>query len=1036
MLPRCSLATRQLELCCIASTPSFLLPSFAAQLHLSTTSPLPTPSRRATSSQPKRAQQSPLSDVLAVLQAQLSAVLEPSSPLLPSSFLRTTPRRSPSPLFSSTRPFVATMRGVDAGRSVSTASVKASSPSEEPAEAEEEDAELGSVAAGRVKKKQGVQKAQRGGEGPPLKRGWDRTPLLHPPADPPPLFADLPLPTPPLSTPKSASPSSPPPPASWEADFVNPPPSRSELLRLLDRIPSQGVTESHFRAFRRLLFKMNRLDDSAPVRKLAGIGVSRQLEVPALRLLKESSRLMRQNGRPRASLAWVFEEPIAKLERRKNWNWLVTYSNAAILVDAVSETILRTRMRALYEAKRFPEIIETFALYERYGIEPDGAAYDELVAAYLLTSKLRKAQEVLAEKASRGFGTTVQTCMALLDGMWAYGGNRVMEDRVLEEEVSGKRLSTRKALRQDVRILNRIMSARAARGEVSDALEVLHQHFDLSSLPDLLAIPHTLATTPSSPSPSSPSPSASPPSPERYYWRPVPDIATFTILVGISLRRGRIDSAFSLFIQSQKLDLGLDEHLVAALVRTLLAYGDVAVAEQVVFDLPQGTAKVPWAQFTCAKYEPTAMIYEILLDGVLRQKGLQGASELLNQMVKRQRVVEVTEGMVAALVSSLTRERNDKLSTSADFVVRMQSLTNGDRKPTIRNLNAILELAWRRERFRGAWGSSRRLRNLGRSPRTLPTVATSAPTPASSEDKLPPLQPPPIPTSMSRIRRSLDHRGIQHDRETLQQILRNDQAFDSINSMWDYLQTQLVDRGMRPTYHHFTIIMRAYITLGDVVGARNVIRRAGEMGLDPHVALYSVLIGGAARLGKVEEARLAYRELREKGLKPDRQLYAALAISCLRRRDLEGVESIIAEAGRRLDPPLSPVDPVFVAILYRALVTRARFFHAQLLVRSKLRAGLVPDAAIVRSLVRTKRWLRWKSKRWRGSDWTPLMTKAVRYLWTNLSRAKKLFNRANPRTGLKELTALEAVWAVNRGTQGRKVKRGRRGGRRGVEDVQ
>lgn len=926
---------------------------------------------------------------------------------------------------------------------MSTASAKAFARSEEPAEGEEEE-ELESAATGKGKKRQGAHESGRGGERPQSKRGWDRTPLLHPPADPPPLFADLPLPTRPPSSPKAALSSFPPPRASWEPDLANPPALRSELLRLLDRIPREGITEAQFRVYRRLLFKMNRLDDSAPVRRLAGIALSCNLEGPGLRLLKESSRLMHRNGRPRASIAWMLEEPIAKLERRKKWAWVVSYSNAAVLVDAVSETILRLRMRALYEAKRFPEIVETFELYERCGIEPDGTAYDELVAAYLLTSELGKAQEVLAEKAKRGFGTTVQTCLALLDGMWAYGGNRVMEDRVLEEEVSGKRLSTRKALRQDVRILNRIMSARAARGEVSDALEVLHEHFDLASLPDLLAIPHTLATTPSSPPPPSPPPTVSPPSPKPYYWRPVPDIATFTILVGVSLRRGRIDSAFSLFIQSQKLDLGLDEHLVAALVRTLLAYGDVTVAEQVVFDLPRGLAKVPWAQFTCDKFEPTAMIYEILLGGVLRQKGLQGASELLNRMVKQQRVVDVTEGMVAALVSSLTRERDDKLSTSVNFVVRIQALTNGQRKPTIRNLNAILELAWRRERFRGAWGSSRRFRNLGRSPKTLPTpvddpVSPPSPTPTptpTSEDVDPPPPPPPIPTSMSRIRRSLDHRGMLHDRETLQQILRNDQAFDSINSMWDYLQTQLVERGMRPTYHHFTIIMRAYIKLGDVVGARNVIRRAGEMGLEPHVALYSVLIGGAARLGKVEEARLAYRELREKGIKPDRQLYAALAMSCLRRRDLEGVESIIAEAGRRLDPPLDPVDPVFVAILYRALVTRARFFHAQVLIRKKFRAGLVPDAAIVRSLVRTRRWLRWKSKRWHGSDWTSLTTKAVRYLRMNLARAKKLFNKANPRTGLKELTALEAVWAANRVTKGRKVRRGRRGGRRAVEVVQ
>jgi pentatricopeptide repeat protein len=1003
MLPRCSLATRQLELLLLSTTPAFLLPSFhspslSSSSSLPASSPLPPRSRRAHVrgiATGREVGTGILSDVLVVLQ-EVSRAPTPSTSLPPFPPHTTLPA-SPASSYASNRlsqSSKASWRAPTLSRGVATASAAALLRADE-----EVDGELpvrvGRKGKGRVRRSH-VTEGIEAVCGVPVEDPALRT-LDDPPTLDPPLLSSIP--PAPSHTPSSiilATASS-----SWSTAFTHPPTTRSELLRLLHNVPP-SASQAQILSLRRIIFGMGRLDDSAAMGALGRAAVACGLERVGLRLLKESSAAMVRAGRAPQSIAWMFEGVIQQLGNRGRWGWVVSYSSAAMAANALSPTILRSRMRALYEEKRYAETVGAFELYRGMGVEPDGDAYDEVVGAHLLNGNLPAAQEALGAKASKGFGTTVRTCLALLDGMGAFGGNRVMEEKLLNDPVSKSTLKAQQALRQDPRLLNRIISVRAARGDTTDALAILFDHFNLKSLPFSLALPdlaapfslHTIRAGPRSP-----------------YWRPSPDIATFTILIGISLRRRRLDSAISLFMQSQEYGLGLNEHLVAALVRTLLVRGDVAGAEQLVFDLPSGAAKLVWRDYSLVAFEPTALVFEVLIGGVLREKGLQGLSALLNRMVQsRKSGVEVTEGTVAALVSYLTKHTAGSSKTSTNFVVRMQTLTNGLRKPTIKNLNALLELVWRRERFSGAFKGNRRSRtDLARA--QLVDIASDDPILRS---------PHVVPSAMARIQRSLSDRSITPDRQTSQQVLRNDAHNRSINSMWDLVQTQLVDRGMKPSYHHFTIIMRAYIQLGDTSGARATIQRAVELGVERHVSMYSVLIGGAAKLGQMEVVRSAYAEMQVSGLVPDLTLYAALAMVCARRRDVAGVESIISDASTLLSPPLSPIDPIFVSILYRALVSSNRLFAAQLLIRRKLAAGLIPDTILIKALARTGKWWRRKTGRVRRGDLSPVQRKTGEYYQRNYKRARKAFRRANPREGVGALKRMEGILS-----KGRKGRRGR-----------
>lgn len=757
----------------------------------------------------------------------------------------------------------------------------------------------------------------------------DRTPLLHPPLpvgplDPSPLLVDSPDPL----------------------SITSPPMTRKELMLFLSKLPSNASSE-YLLSVRALIIRLHRLDDLGPTLLLANVMIKCNQEAIGIRFLKEAVR-ERTRAVSLPSALPFFEPPLRKLIQAQKWRWVADYAQTAISLGGISAFVLKSRMRALFEEKRYAQIIDTFALFSKHRIEPDGEVFDEVLGAYLMTGDLAAGQKALATKEQWGFETTVRTCIILLDGMWGFGGNRTMEEKVLND-VLRDTLKKGKALRQDVRVLNRIMSVRAARGDVQDALNVL-EYYDPQYIPDWIL--RSLALSSSSvaaPSPPSFHPNVahlpSPTSrmlPSTRGWKPLPDISTFATLITLAIRRNRYDSAISIFLHSQKLGLGLNEFIVNALVKVVLARDSVATAEEFVFKLPLGKTKLsPLAQDCVGvPFEPTALIYETLLHEVLKARGLQGANELLIRIMEEdKRNMEVTEGMVDSLVAYICLEVQESPSTAANFILKIQEITRGKRKPTIRNLNVLLEAAWRKQRFPSP--SRKKVIPISDTPSTVNAG-------------------PRLPSGMSKIRTSLQHRGVQNNRRTAQHVLRNDKAFTSITSMWSYLDTQLGSQGILPTYKHIAIIIRAYLREADIQGARATIVRAKEMGVAPHVAMYSTLIAGATKLGHHDLVNELQREMRREGLVADRSMYAAMTYNSAKRGDLESVDRIIDEASRKLSPTLSPLDPIFASLRYRALVAAQRPFQAQIYMATMLEQGMKPDAATLKALKTSKDWLRRK----------------------------------------------------------------------------
>lgn len=815
---------------------------------------------------------------------------------------------------------------------------------------------------------------------------------------------------------------------------------------------------------RKVLKTHDRLDDSRLVRRIVSIAFNQGFYDLALRLLNESANATLARNRPNKSrrLVWTYVEAAQYLGRARRWEFVVEVTNQALSKGLVSAPLLHVRMRGLNRRARYVETIKTFDMYDEHGLRRDGPAYDEVIEAHLLNADLATAQRVLAEKGELGFPTTPQTCLILIGGMALYGGNKAMEEKVLAE-VDDETLARRKAVRQDVRVLNKILSVRAGRDATRDAMALL-DYYNLERYPpELFARLRQLALPLEDAQRSSPG--------HLEHWKPAPDRATLVTLSGIALRSRRADLSGDLLSCATTRSLHLNDHIAAAIVRTLITQGSISAAEEFVFALPRGVAT--FRDFTYPAHAPSSFVFEVLMTGILRFRGLRGVNECFKRMTEAKLPpLRVTEGLTKALVDYLALERMEKLGVSANLLVKVKEITQGRTKPTRENLDTLLKAAWMSERLSlHEWTKMRK------------SIENDFPIPDLDDERIPKRPLPEIATVLARrkfeskassdrvnalvrIRDSLSDRDVRHSGETAAHVLRNDHLIRFISAKWDYLQAQILDLGVRPTHDHFVALIRAYLVLGDLKGAVLALRYAlTEAKVEPHVALYSAMISGLSRLGKHDLALSMYDEMRETArLEPDRQLFAALAMSCSRTRDVDGLERVFdrvrtlvdegSRAGKNIDPallaqaqaqmrarsrtpddrpddrsgrptrreeeedhlgrrPLSYdplLDPVFITIYYRTLNAVGRNLDAQLALKSSLDRGLEPDRIVREVLQRTGMWLRWRANKDRRDRVEVDRSDALRIWRDNLERVRARIKRAKLENRHDDLRVIEAYW--------------------------
>ncbi|GAA5880931.1 hypothetical protein JCM3774_001780 [Rhodotorula dairenensis] len=834
------------------------------------------------------------------------------------------------------------------------------------------------------------------------------------------------------------------------------PTTSTELLQLFDVLPERPTRQD----FLTLRNHAKRLDALADVDFFARFVLESNragYEDVGVRFFRQAVKLL-VGQVPSPRLEPVAELLLSDLISRKRWSAALEISNALLSQGVSNPTLHVLRMQTLCGRGRYADAVQAF---EAYGKEkdPPPRAFDVAINAHLCQADLGAAQALLAEKAKRGMPTTVETYLLLLEGMDIFGGNRPMEDKMLAAG-SEEQVLAGEAPHQDVRVLNRLMSLRAARGALREALAVL-DWFDLGAYPrDLvdayrsLAIPTLVGES----------------APDAVARRPRPDVATVVVLAGIALRQQQPELAERLVVNALGSgSIAFNDHLAAAVLRIHLARHDVSAAETVVVKLSTGSAR--FGNVELPRYDPSAKVFELLFAGMLRYRGLAGANACFVRLQELfETDVAVSEGMTLALVEHLSRGPISAVGLSSAMLMQVQELTQGKVRPQAKHLDVLLKAAWRRDRLQS--------RALGSSALSLesefPVAAAEQPSapsvvPGPRTDSEPSYTPPEVgllvksgdnsgdTSPVSRMRESLSDRDVRHTRETTRHVIRNDHLLRFIDAKWDYLQTQVIDLGIRPSYHHVTVLMRAYLRLGDARGADNVLRYATEeLGLEAHVAYYSTLISGLARLGKYDAIARVYSDFVASGLEPDRNLFAALAMSYARRRDVAAVERVLNDMRafirthapapqiqaqalrtaassnsttgipRAISMPYDPLlDAVFVNILYRAQTSAGQYLAAQDQVLHALERGMVPDLVLLKSLQRTRKWIRHKENQLERSSHGSVihtggpaqvdlrrdeLVELKRRNAVNVSRIRKMLRRMSPPIEKKDLRDLERYW--------------------------
>lgn len=837
------------------------------------------------------------------------------------------------------------------------------------------------------------------------------------------------------------------------------------MLRRLHYL-KRRIDFDEFKAIRAQIGRLGLLSDPEAVGRLVKRAVESGLDYEALHLANATAaEVLNRGGRPDdfdEAFAPIYTRALKYLNQWRRWTPAAAFSDAATHFSLVTPELLALRITALYGRQRYVDVIETYRLHRERNFEPTGVIYDTVATAHLLNSELSQAQTLLGEKVARGLGTSCKTCLMLLEGMAHYGGNKIMEEKMLSE--GGEDLLRQgRALRQDVRVLNRMFSVRASRGALRDALSLLDFYDFRGYAPELVRSIRAIAV-----------PALHPPPPSSAYFRPTPDSPTIVSLVGVLLRQQRADLAEWLIVNAEEQAIAFNDRVAAAILRIMLTNNDMAGAEQFVWGLPAGAATFGGVTFRALS--PSAGVFEVLFQGSLTHYGIEGTIKLFRRFAKAYNSApRVTEAMTLALTRYLTEEAKSPVDVPAEVLLKIKEITNGRTRPKMSHVTALLKAAWKRDRV--AQAVSKPAKQPVERQFPLPDFDPPAPTTEQPFPRPRPENPPPRPkpayvppeaglltklpnddpnSPVSRLRRSLTKDHARLTREAAQHVMSNDYLLHYIDAKWEYLQTQILDLGIRPTYHHVAILMRAYFRVGDAAGASLAMRYAiDELDIEPHTAFYTVLINGLSRMNKYEEAAAAYAEFKERGLERDRNLFAALATSFALRRDVEGVERVFEEIRRhvRAKTPtsqlrsqslrlttsaslssfpaaiLTPYDPlldsVFVTILYRALAVNERYLAAQDLVRDSLDKGMVPDTVLSKVLERTRSWIRWKSNLSErlGLPGVQGGPKADRPKLTayeldelkernleNLRRVRNMLRKMVPDAPPRHLRALEAFW--------------------------
>jgi len=513
----------------------------------------------------------------------------------------------------------------------------------------------------------------------------------------------------------------------------------------------------------------------------------------------------------------------------------------------------------LQDYARMGKILDVF---EEFGLQPRRTTFHVLVKGYLENSDLFNARDTLERMRSAGYLMDKRLYSIILSAYKALGSNPEVEKQALENlHGLGDPL--------EVRILNALLRARIAAGDIDGALRIL-----------------TLANLSSTGVGDTEAP------------RIKPNVSTYNALFWLLANRGgSLDRMRTLYqglttnghipdaetiaaiVQAYMVDkkkdhavtlvMAVSQHIDDSIPATMYAkFGQILDVAEIEKDFP-GLISVT----------PTIKVYNVLLRGILPSLKLRGM-KLYFRLLKVLDIMPDT--MTTDIVLDHLRKVHDMDPSALVMVVRtLTSFPSFESSLTIMHLNSILAGFIHREMRLmkcHSWNASAQRVRFGHPPRLKPEEMRGDsllldPTGGIALETFRNRRSGIVKWILGPMVRSLHRRGIKSSRYTFALRIRREGVIrkdtDAARRVFDLM----VSRGITPNQVHYCHMMEGYTAVGEMEQANLMMERAYTNGIKPNVVMFTLLMQGWGRLGRPQEAQAVFGEMIRANVRPD---YAAI----------------------------------------------------------------------------------------------------------------------------------------------------------------
>ncbi|RPD81973.1 hypothetical protein L226DRAFT_607185 [Lentinus tigrinus ALCF2SS1-7] len=647
--------------------------------------------------------------------------------------------------------------------------------------------------------------------------------------------------------------------------------------------------------------------------------------------------------------ATFYGQLAAWLTTRKRWRDVLRVTLfARKSLGHTTTSLLNWRLQALMEIPRYVSVGEALALFEKEGVTPSRLTYHLLVSMHLRNCDLPSALAAIGAMESAGIPVTSKTTAVVMLNYRSLGLTPSIKAQALDvlRTTSNDQVATA--------VLNGLVQLMLDAGDMHGVVAILSSLMqapeDPSSAPGADSIPEDGASNDTIDP-------ALTPSTFLPHRRNVANVTTYNILLEYLANQGDLSHAVRVLQEMRAAEILPNSRTAAALARLYFATGHANDALHLVagtlVNFPAAVSVLPHLGYTASippeqpippPTPPTIEIFNSLLLGALKDRGLEGLYAVLSMM----QVAEV-EADATTLTILLSYKHRREFASPRELIKIVRLLMSSGVTPTMQHLHILLSSLLRQERegtrARG-WHvyPSATSDSVAEQPACTayshPTAGITFHTRRKHSNLLRP------------VVQSLTDRGVQSDRVTFGMRIKQDGVVKHDMEAAIQAFRAMVDSGLQPNIYHYAALIEGYVEAGDMEAATNTLRTARAAGLQPNVTVYTIIIFGYARLARPGQAIKAFRDMVAQGIRPDVPAIDALVSAFFRAKAYGMARRVLL----RLWPQIAPLEDNLLEAPLRELAVTFRQLHVD---NEDIRERLTSEEkCALRSTIRkiAKRW--------------------------------------------------------------------------------